>query len=136
MSGWRTALRIARRQMRRAKGRSTLVVAMIAVPVAAMSFAAVSYDTFTLTPDEQADRVMGTADAAIAWPYDGRVMQFPLTFDAFVTPADGSSSGGEPTESTVPTLDRLLPLLPAGTRAIPTESGRLNVRTATGTGTV
>jgi putative ABC transport system permease protein len=138
MSGWRTALRIARRQMRRAKGRSTLVVAMIAVPVAAMSFVAVAYDTFTLTPDEEADRVMGTADAAIAWPFEVPAVQFPLTFDGFPARPDGSPPADEATEatSTAPTLERLLPLLPPGTRAIPTESGRLRVRTATGTGTV
>jgi putative ABC transport system permease protein len=133
MSGWRTALRIARRQMRRAKGRSALVVAMIAIPVAAMAFAAASYDTFRLTPDERADRVMGTADAAIAWPFDGRVEQFPLNFDAFVTPVQRSADTPEPT---APTLERLLALLPPGTRALATESGRLSVRTATGTGTL
>jgi putative ABC transport system permease protein len=50
MKGWRPALRIARREARRARGRSLLVVAMILLPVAALSFAAVYTDTFTLTP--------------------------------------------------------------------------------------
>ncbi|MDT5031916.1 MAG: hypothetical protein QOC94_2087, partial [Actinoplanes sp.] len=37
LRSWRTALRIARREMRAAKGRSALVIAMIAVPVGALS---------------------------------------------------------------------------------------------------
>ncbi len=40
MRSWLVALRIARREARRAKGRTLAVVAMIALPVAALSFAA------------------------------------------------------------------------------------------------
>ena len=83
MTGWRAALRMARREARRAKGRSALVLAMIALPVAALAFAAASYDTFTLTPDERADRLMGTAQAAVDWPHDGPVEQYPLDFVSF-----------------------------------------------------
>ena len=39
---------MARREARRAKGRSVLVIGMIMVPVAALAFAAVVNDTFTL----------------------------------------------------------------------------------------
>jgi putative ABC transport system permease protein len=45
VSGWRTALRMAWRETRRAKGRSALVLVMIALPVAALSFGAVVYKT-------------------------------------------------------------------------------------------
>ena len=69
---WRTALRIARREARRARGRSALVVAMIALPVLFLSFAAVTYDMFTLTGTEKADRRMGAADARIEWSARGR----------------------------------------------------------------
>jgi len=48
LHGWRVALRVARREARRAKGRSVLVIGMIMVPVAALAFAAVVNDTFTL----------------------------------------------------------------------------------------
>ncbi len=37
----------------------------IAVPVAMLTLAAVNADSFQLTPQERADRVMGAADAAI-----------------------------------------------------------------------
>ena len=75
MSSWRISLRVARREARRAKGRSAMVVAMIAVPVAALSFIAVGYDTFTLSATEQADRTMGATQASVTWPFDGPVEQ-------------------------------------------------------------
>lgn len=134
MSGWRAALRVARRETWRARGRSVLVVTMIAVPVAALTFALVGYDTFTLTPKERADRLMGTAQALVAWPVDGPVFQFPTEINGLLPPQDGP--GGDRPAERNPTLERLLPLLPAGATAIPSESGRLSVRTATGTGSV
>ena len=60
---------------------SALVIAMIAVPVAALAFGAVTYDTFELTPAENAERLMGAADAAVAWTYDGPVTQHPTSPD-------------------------------------------------------
>lgn len=83
MKGWRVALRIAWREARRAKGRMVLVLAMIAVPVAALAFAAASYDTFTLTSDEHADRIMGTGQAVGTWPYDTPVQQRPDQLQPF-----------------------------------------------------
>jgi hypothetical protein len=77
MTSWRAALRVARREARRARGRSALVIAMIALPVAVMVFAAVTYDTFTLRPDEEADRLMGAGQAAMRWPQDGPLYQDP-----------------------------------------------------------
>ena len=71
LGGWRAALRVARREARRARGRSALVLAMIMLPVAALAFIAVAQDTFTLTPNERANRLMGTAQALVAWPHDG-----------------------------------------------------------------
>ncbi|HEV2784513.1 MAG TPA: hypothetical protein VGX25_34445, partial [Actinophytocola sp.] len=128
MSGWRIALRIAWREARRAKGRAALVAALITLPVAALSFAAVSYDSFELTPGEQADRLMGGAQAVITWPYGGPVEQEPDRLFAF--PVGGT---GPPAE---PSLDRLLALLPAGATAIPDQHGALTMRTAAGTGTI
>jgi putative ABC transport system permease protein len=129
--GWRVALRVARREARRAKGRSILVLAMITLPVAALAFVAVYDDTFTLTPDERADRLMGAAQAAIAWPANGPVHQDPTDLDsAFL--AGPSPDPDEPAPE--PTTERLLPLLPPGTRAIADQTGPLAVRTAAGTG--
>jgi putative ABC transport system permease protein len=130
MSSWRAALRVARREAGRAKGRALLVVAMIAIPVAALAFTAVTYDTFELNPQEQADRTMGTADAAVSWPYDGNVQQSPDARDFFAASFQGSAPPA------APTIDRMLAQLPAGTRAIADQSGRLTMRTATGVGII
>jgi putative ABC transport system permease protein len=65
VKGWPTALRVARREAQRARGRSLLVVAMLGLPVAALAFAAAYTDTFTLTPKERADRLMGAAQALV-----------------------------------------------------------------------
>jgi putative ABC transport system permease protein len=128
--GWRVALRVARREARCAKGRSLLVVAMITLPVAALTFAAVYGDTFTLTAAERADRLMGTAQAAIVWPVDGPVHQDPADLDAafLAAPPDPDQPAPEPS------TERLLPLLPPGTRAIADQTGPLAVRTVAGTG--
>jgi putative ABC transport system permease protein len=135
VSGWRTALRIARREARRARGRSALVVAMIALPVAALAFAAVTRDTFQLTPAERADRLMGQGQAVIMWPDERPVHQSPteLVFGPAGTPA--GPGGTSPTMPT-PTVERLLALLPPGSRTIGDQSSSLAVRTAAGSGTL
>jgi putative ABC transport system permease protein len=133
VTGWRPALRIARREARRARGRSLLVVAMIMLPVAALSFAAVYADTFTLTSGERAERLMGTAQAVLAWPSDGPVHQDPTDLDAFGPPG-ALPPPAEPAPP--PTATELLALLPPGSRVIRDQNGPLQVRTAAGTGTV
>ncbi|GLZ31618.1 hypothetical protein Lesp02_38060 [Lentzea sp. NBRC 105346] len=125
MSGWRTALRIAWREARRAKGRAALVIAMIALPVAGLSFAAVGYDTFTLTPQERSERLMGTAEAAITWAYNGAVIQEPDR--AFTMPVGNAEQQAEPTE------DRLKALLPPGTRLVANHITALDIHTLNGT---
>lgn len=72
---WRTALRIARRESRRARRRTALVLAMIALPVAALAFLAASYDMAALTPQERVDRRLGVADAELRWIADNPVGQ-------------------------------------------------------------
>ncbi|MCG5470112.1 ABC transporter permease [Micromonospora sp. LAH09] len=72
---WRTALRIARRESRRARRRTALVLAMIALPVAVLAFLAASYDMAELTPQERVDRRLGVADAELRWIADNPVGQ-------------------------------------------------------------
>ncbi|MDX8054383.1 FtsX-like permease family protein, partial [Lentzea sp. BCCO 10_0798] len=124
MTGWRAALRIASREARRSAGRSALVVALIAVPVAALSFAATVHDSTTLTPDEDAARRMGAAEALVSWPYRGPVIQEP-TRD-FAIPTTGAE-GQEPSE------ERLRALLP-GSGLVPVDRGGVNIRTTAGVG--
>ena len=62
---WRLALRIARRDALRAKGRSALVVAMVALPVLGVTGADVFFRSATLEPAERVVRTMGQADGQL-----------------------------------------------------------------------
>ncbi len=124
MSGWWVALRLAWREVRRSRGRAALVVAMIAVPVLGLSYAAVSWDMFTLTEAEEADRQLGDADAIVSWPYQGPVVQ-----DRSGQPRAGS----EPPRRDRPyTTAQLLAVLPAGSRVLPDERSTVTLRTRAG----
>ncbi|MFD4672666.1 FtsX-like permease family protein [Lentzea sp. NPDC058450] len=124
MSGWRAALRIARREARRSAGRSALVIALIAVPVAALSFAAIVQDSTTPTPTEDANLRMGAAEALVSWPYRGPVIQQPTRDFAIPTT---NTEGEEPSET------RLRALLP-GSNLVPVDRGGVNIRTTAGVG--
>jgi putative ABC transport system permease protein len=128
--GWRTAIRIAHREARRAKGRAALVIAMIAVPVAALAFGAVVQDTFSLKPDEKADRLMGSGSALVMWPYGGPTVQDATQLVYF--PAGGPVAETNP-QRTAPTTERVLAELPAGSRAITEQRVSLGVHTVGGT---
>jgi putative ABC transport system permease protein len=122
----RTALRLAWREAKRAKGRSALVMAMIAVPVMAITAVLVNYDTFDLSPAERADRMMGATQAAVAWPYDGPVRQEPDYLRGY---SDASANRA-------PTEQQLLAHLPAGTTVLRSETGTASVHTLAGIGSV
>lgn len=76
MGGWRLALRIAARDVRRAKGRSALVVLLVMLPVLAVSFLATTIQTSQLDRLEQAQRDVGTAQAIVDF-VGGTVAQTP-----------------------------------------------------------
>lgn len=102
MSGWRPVLRLARRDALRAKGRSLLVVLMIALPVAGVTWVDVLWRTDQLTPDQVASRELGRADAVVTDSGLTRVDQF------------GGASGPERPPGAVD----LAAALPAGSRTL------------------
>jgi putative ABC transport system permease protein len=110
LGSWRTALRIARREARRARRRTALVLVMIALPVLGLGFAAVSYDMAELTRAERMDRQLGGADALLRW-----IDLNPIVQDAW---GEGSwPVGGDSVPPTRPvTTDEVRALLPAGSR--------------------
>ncbi|MFE6869851.1 FtsX-like permease family protein [Kitasatospora sp. NPDC057692] len=65
LGSWRVALRIARRDALRAKGRSALVIAMVALPVLGVAGADVVFRSAELDPGEKAVRVMGQSAAEL-----------------------------------------------------------------------
>ncbi|MEV6812198.1 ABC transporter permease [Micromonospora sp. NPDC051296] len=112
VGSWRAALRIARREARRARARTALVLAMIILPVLALTFIAASVDMAQLTTAEQMDRRLGTADAELRVVSTGPVAQSPIG-DSWASSAD-SESGPGPVAT-----DDVAALLPAGSQVLP-----------------
>ncbi|TXS37032.1 ABC transporter permease [Streptomyces sp. OR43] len=123
-TGWRAALRIARRDAMRAKGRSALVVAMIALPVLGVTAADVTYRSVDSTEAEQLTARMGSADALFSDPGMGPLQQMP----------DGNAydiAGDEPPADDLPPID-MRTAFPEGARAISMRSVPASVTTAYG----
>ena len=131
LGSWRTALRIARREARRAKGRSALVVAMIALPVLSSAFAAVSYDMFTLTGAEKADRTMGAADGPDpVVPSHDRSSRLP---DPYGWDRGQHAAAGRPGRRSSRSRHRRRTASPRcrpGTTVVPAAAGTVRVQTA------
>ncbi|MFY1619893.1 FtsX-like permease family protein [Micromonospora sp. WMMD736] len=114
---WRAALRIARRESRRARRRTALVLAMIALPVLVLAFLAASYDMAELTPQEQLDRRLGVADAELRWFADTPVVQDERG-DTWYPRDNGQSAMSRPT-----TADEVTALLGPGSRVTEIRAG-------------
>ncbi|MEU4778481.1 FtsX-like permease family protein [Micromonospora sp. NPDC023633] len=109
---WWAALRIARREARRARGRTALVLAMITLPVLVLTFTAVSWRMSELTPAERTDRQLGAADAELLW-----VVRHPIAQSAW---GDVWHAGREdPPPAGAVTAEQVAALLPAGSRVVP-----------------
>jgi len=65
LHGWAPVLRMARRDALRSKGRSILVLVLIALPVLAVTAADVVYRTSEVSSVEAIDRELGAADAKV-----------------------------------------------------------------------
>ncbi|MFB8210760.1 FtsX-like permease family protein [Streptomyces sp. NPDC056010] len=123
-TGWRAALRIARRDALRAKGRSALVVAMIALPVLGVTAADITYRSAELSPAERLTAEIGAADAVYSDVGLGPIQQMP----------DGNmydrASGKEPSEEPKPVDMRAV--FPKGVRAVSEQSVSATVTTSYG----
>ncbi|MCM2420496.1 MULTISPECIES: FtsX-like permease family protein [unclassified Streptomyces] len=72
LNSWRAAVRIARRDAWRFKGRSILVLAMIALPILGVSAADITIRSSQLTAEQSLTRALGAADAELSDAgYDG-----------------------------------------------------------------
>src|SRR5665647_3173556 len=76
-SGWRVAIRIARRDARRYKWRSALIVAMVGLPVLLLTGGITLMATTDVSMAESVPRVMGSAQARIYINGPGRQVQSP-----------------------------------------------------------
>ncbi|WP_431680334.1 FtsX-like permease family protein [Kitasatospora sp. KL5] len=124
---WRVALRIARRDALRAKGRSALVLAMIALPVLGVAGADVMYRSGELEPREQAVRLMGSTDALLTSYGRGTTVLQPPNAEqgGWGVPVE---QGKQPTAEQVRSAKTdpavlVRELLPAGTVLVPVPTG-------------
>lgn len=124
LSAWRVALRIARRDALRAKGRSALVIAMIAVPVLGVATVDITYRSAHLSHQQAADRRMGTASALVESASLGRPLMQAVDPDKGYTEGDpakaapGASAQGRPNAA-----ELLKQALPPGATTVPAGQG-------------
>lgn len=124
--GWRPLLRLAWRDARRARGRSILVLVMIALPVMAVTAADVVISTQDLTSAESLDRRLGSADALISLdPYATNVIQ---AFD----PDEGSGTGAGTQSGNDHTFADVRRVLGPDARSLELHEGDIQVTTDKG----
>ncbi len=126
VSRWRTCLRLARRDAWRNPGRSILVIALLALPIFALSAGDVVARTMQLSRAENATRTFAAADGLVHWT-GGKVMQTPDA-DSW---SSSTTSGQQQTDSPPP-VSTLLAHLPAHSRALHFTQARWKVRGAFG----
>ncbi|MFH9350029.1 FtsX-like permease family protein [Kitasatospora sp. NPDC017646] len=124
---WKVALRVARRDALRAKGRSALILAMVALPVLGVTGADVVHRSGQLTPAERVERVVGGADALVTALSPGQsVEQAPVAEDgAFaVQPRPGQQPTPEQVKAVGTDPAALVgSLLPPGSTLTPARPG-------------
>ncbi|WP_316526420.1 ABC transporter permease [Kitasatospora brasiliensis] len=133
LSAWRVALRIARRDALRAKGRSALVIAMVALPVLGVTGADVVFRSAELTTAERTVRLMGQAAGELQMVERGSSLTQapdPEGGISLKNPKDDAKNGEAPTYTPAqqraldtPPADLARQLLPAGATLVPELSG-------------
>ncbi|MGA4801401.1 FtsX-like permease family protein [Streptomyces lavendulocolor] len=124
---WRAAVRIARRDAWRFKGRSFLVLAMIALPILGVSAADLTLRTSELSTEERMARTLGAADARIVDPDYGGVPIFQHPVEETSTPVGDYENKPWPEGRTDVTKS-----FPAGSTVLTDSTGMGKVRTAHG----
>jgi putative ABC transport system permease protein len=127
--GWRPALRIARRDAMRARGRSLLIVVMIALPVLAVVSLDVLGRTADVTTVEGLDRQMGHADAVVRYLGDTSPVDQSPTMNSF---GSGPPDDGQQITLPTPTARTIAGVLPPGSHVVELGEGDVVVRTKVG----
>ncbi|MCX4692263.1 FtsX-like permease family protein [Streptomyces sp. NBC_01408] len=125
---WIAAIRIARRDAWRAKGRSILVLAMIALPIVGVSAADLTMRSAQLSTAEDLERRLGTADAEVSVSsLGGPIYQTP-NGDNFA-PVGGYEKYEPPAEKMRVDVPQMLP---AGAQVVKDSIGSAKLRTTHG----
>lgn len=127
-NSWRAAIRIARRDAWRSKGRSFLVLAMIALPILGVSAADLTLRSAELSTEQKLERTLGAADARVTDPGVGGapLMQDPGNSNnyALVDNSDGKPSPEGKTD--------VAKALPTGAKSLPDSVGSAKLLTTHG----
>ncbi len=123
LRSWPALLRLAWRDVLRNKGRSALILVMIALPVLGVTAAHVSVSTQDVDTVEGLDRRLGQADASLHREFGAsRVYQG-------VDPQDGGGWGSEDGERPVPaTPEQIVAILGDSARLVPSREDYLSRR--------
>lgn len=127
---WVAALRIARRDAWRAKGRSALVLSMIALPIVGVSAADLTFRSGELTVEQQLTRKLGGADARLDSSHMGTAIYQEPTGPGYA-PVGGydtysPSKGGEADP------DSLTKAVPQGAQSLKDSRAYAKIHTAHG----
>ncbi|MDH6111568.1 putative ABC transport system permease protein [Kitasatospora sp. MAP12-15] len=145
LSSWRAALRVARRDALRAKGRSALIVAMIALPVVGVTAADVVTRSSHLSPQERSTLLMGASDAYVStthqpgWRLDQAPDPSPTSTWFLSQSGPKPSPTAQELARAAEPLDQLVKeAMPPGARLLPVEAtaGYVPTSTAYGQGSV
>ncbi|MEU7026494.1 ABC transporter permease [Streptomyces sp. NPDC046275] len=126
---WRAAVRIARRDAWRSKGRSFLVLAMIALPILGVSAFQLTMRSSELTPAQQLERSLGAADAELR---DAQISGVPLLQDPKgdqFTPVEDYSKSNKPWPDGPTDVRKVIP---AGATVLTDTRGGAKLTTAHG----
>lgn len=133
-AGWRPLVRIARRDALRARGRSALIVAMVALPILALTATDVLARSAQLDPTEKVARRLGQAQAQLepSWSA-GPVLQAPdpQSGSMQVTDPETGLAGDAPGADLQDVTD-LAAFAPPGYRILTSESGAVVAETREG----
>ncbi|MGR8009424.1 FtsX-like permease family protein [Streptomyces hypolithicus] len=124
---WVAAVRIARRDAWRFKGRSSLVLAMIALPILGVSAADLTVRSAELSTEQKMQRRLGAADARMSDPGMGGepIYQSPdATNNAPVKEPEGEAWPAGPGD--------IRAAFPAGAKTVKDANGNAKLRTAHG----
>jgi putative ABC transport system permease protein len=113
----------------RARGRSLLIVAMIALPVLAVVSLDVLGRTADVTTVEGLDRQMGHADAVVRYLGDTTPVDQSPTMDSF---GSGPPADGQQVTLPTPTARTIAEVLPPGSHVVELGEGDVVVRTKVG----
>jgi putative ABC transport system permease protein len=127
LSSWRLPLRLARRDALRHRGRSVLVLVMIALPVLAVTAADVLIQTQDVSGRESLDRRIGTSQALVIVTDGVTSVEQPPDPDDCCLLADGDGT------TPAPSADQVSSLL-GGARLLEQRHGDVEFRTDKGVG--